>query len=209
MPSAASSNRSRFSFDMDPGSGGEKKRSPPRTAKQAWSRLCQIILTRRAGWKPRCCSHWISGINSAGPLSFPPRLLYKPLLLRFRLCHYFRPLSSLWMRMSLGESRKFIHKANKVCCEVTSDFQEETNENFFFFHPQSGLWVISAEKASACAVSVGCAFLFGTSQHNAEPLFSTNRVQIALELHFTYNVRHTVTSNWSISYWNLFRSMRW
>lgn len=125
-----------------------KKEEPTEDSKQAWSRLCQIILTRRAGWKPCCCRHWISGINSAGLLSFLPRLLYKPLVCAFHSAIIF-PLSSFWMRMSLGESRKFIHKANKVCWEVTSDFQEETNEIFFFLSTIQP-WVISAEKATQC-----------------------------------------------------------
>lgn len=124
-----------------------KKEEPTEDSMQAWSRLCHIILTWRAGWKPCCYGHWISRINSAGLLSFQPRLLHKPLVCGFDSAIIF-PLSSFWMRVSLGGSRKFIHKANQVCCEVTSDFQEETNEsNFFFFKSVLRPWVISAEKA--------------------------------------------------------------
>lgn len=66
-----------------------KKEEPTEDSMQAWSRLCHIILTWRAGWKPCCYRHWISRINSAGLLSFQPRLLHKPLVCGFRLCHYF------------------------------------------------------------------------------------------------------------------------
>lgn len=129
-----------------------KKEEPTEDSMQAWSRLCRIILTWRAGWKPCCYGHWISRINSAGLLSFQLRLLYKPLLCGFDSAIIF-PLSSFWVRVSLGGSGKFIHKANKVCCEVISK-KRRTRAIFFFLNPCSGRESYQQKKHSNTVLSV-------------------------------------------------------
>lgn len=119
-------------------------------SKRSKSRPWQIILTRGAAWRPRCCRHWVSGISSAGHLSFQPRLLYKPLVGAFDSVIIFSPFILLNGNVfdgvagirggrggegGLGSFSKLIRLAMK--CPVISR-KGQMRAIFFFFNPWSG-----------------------------------------------------------------------